>query len=247
MFGALEDRVALVTGATSGIGAGIARALSAAGARCLLVGRNAERGQAVLESLPGRAESHFEAGDLTEPDDVARIVRAAKDHFGGVHVLVNNAGITRDGLLLRMKEEDWDAVLTTNLKSAYALTRAVASLMVRARWGRIINITSVVGIHGNAGQANYAASKAGLIGFTRSVAKELAPRGITANAIAPGFIETPMTDALDDETRTLLLDRIALRRFGSVDDVANVVRFLASEEAAYVTGQVLSVDGCLSM
>jgi 3-oxoacyl-[acyl-carrier protein] reductase len=247
MFSSLHDRVAIVTGATSGIGAGIARELAGAGATCLLLGRDEARGREVVASIESDAEVRFERCDVTDPADVERVVKAAKEELGGVHILVNNAGITRDGLLMRMKEDDWDAVMSTNLRSVYLLTRAVASLMVRARWGRIISITSVVGIHGNAGQANYAASKAGIIGFTKSVARELAPRGITANAVAPGFIQTPMTDALPDEVRTSLLGQVGLGRLGTPDDIAPLVRFLASPEAGYISGQVVAVDGCLRM
>jgi len=247
MFARLDDRVAIVTGATSGIGAGIARKLGRAGASCLLIGRNEERGREVAASIESERPVRFERCDVTDPADVDRVVKLARDELGGVHVLVNNAGITRDGLLMRMKESDWDEVMNTNLRSVYLFTKAVTSPMVRARFGRIITITSVVGIHGNAGQSNYAASKAGLIGFTKSVARELAPRGITANAIAPGFIETPMTDALPEETRSMLLGQVGAGRLGSPDDIAGIVRFLASNEASYLSGQVISVDGCLRM
>jgi len=242
----LEGRTAVVTGATSGIGAGIARRLAAAGARCILVGRNRERGDALLRELPNGSAS-FEACDVSQPSEVTDLFARLEKHVGPVHILVNNAGITRDGLLVRMKEEDWDAVLDTNLKSVYLTTRAATGMMMKARWGRIVNITSVVGLHGNAGQANYAASKAGIIGFTRSVARELASRGVTANAVAPGFIETPMTDRLNEATRSKLLERIPVGRLGTVEDVAGAVHFLSSPEASYITGQVLSVDGCLSM
>jgi 3-oxoacyl-[acyl-carrier protein] reductase len=246
MTGDLTGRIAVVTGATSGIGAGIARRLASAGATCVLVGRSRERGESLVEEI-GRERVIFEPCDVAQAADVDALIGRIKERHGGVHVLVNNAGITRDGLLLRMKEEDWDAVLDTNLKSVYLMTRAVAGMMLKARWGRIVNITSVVGLWGNAGQANYAASKAGVVGFTRSIARELAPRGITANAVAPGFIETPMTDRLNEETRTRLRERIPVGRLGTVDDVAGAVHFLASPEASYITGQVLSVDGCLSI
>jgi 3-oxoacyl-[acyl-carrier protein] reductase len=247
MTGGLEGRVAIVTGATGGIGGAIARTLAGAGASCILLGRDLEKGRALVGAIGAGERVLFESCDVVRAAEVDRVVALAKERFGGVHILVNNAGITRDGLLLRMKEEDWDTVLAVNLKSVYILTKAVAGLMVKARYGRVVNITSIVGVVGNAGQANYAASKAGIIGFTKSVAKELAPRGITVNAVAPGFIETPMTDALSEDARRALLGRIPAGRFGTPDDVAHAVHYLASDQAGYVTGQVLGVDGMLSV
>lgn len=243
----LEGRVAVVTGATGGIGGAIGRVLAVAGASCILLGRDEEKGKALVAEIGADERVTFARCDVSSKDDVDRVVRLAKDRFGGLDVLVNNAGVTRDGLLIRMKEEDWDTVMAVNLKSVYLLTKAAATLMMKARYGRIINITSIVGVMGNAGQANYAASKAGIIGFTKSIAKELGPRGITVNAIAPGFIETPMTDVLGEEARKALLGRIPGGRFGTPDDVAHAVRFFASAEAGYVSGQVLGVDGMLSI
>lgn len=247
MNGSLADRVAIITGATGGIGGAVAKRLAEAGATCLLLGRNRERGERVQAEVAKIGSARFEPCDVSDASDVDRIVALVKETYGRADVLVNNAGLTRDGLLMRMKEEDWDIVLDTNLKSMFLLTRGFTSMMTRARWGRIINITSVVGLAGNAGQANYAASKAGVVGFTKAVAKELAARGITVNAIAPGFIETGMTEKMDEKARDMLLGRIAARRFGSPEDVAPAVHFFASPEAAYITGQVLTVDGCLSI
>jgi 3-oxoacyl-[acyl-carrier protein] reductase len=247
MFGSLEGRAAIVTGSTGGIGRAIARTLNEGGARCLLLGRDEERGRELLRSLADPDRARFERCDVARADEIERSVALAKETFGGVHILVNNAGITRDNLILRMSEGDWDAVMNVNLKAQYLFTRWCAAIMLRERWGRIINITSVVGLSGNAGQANYAAAKAGIIGLTKSVAKELAGKGITANAIAPGFIETPMTDGLRDEHRAALRARIPVGRFGTPEDVANLVRFLGSNEASYINGQVLGVDGGLSV
>jgi 3-oxoacyl-[acyl-carrier protein] reductase len=186
-------------------------------------------------------------GNVTIADDVERMVKAAKDGFGRIDILVNNAGITRDGLLLRMKEEDWDAVLDVNLKGAFLCTRATAKLMSKQRSGRIINIASVVGQMGNAGQANYCASKAGLMGLTRSNARELAKRNVTVNAVAPGFIATDMTDALPEQVRQELAAQIPLERLGSPEDIANAVLFLASDQSGYITGQVIGVNGGMYM
>jgi 3-oxoacyl-[acyl-carrier protein] reductase len=237
----LAGRTAFVTGSTRGIGLAIARALHAAGARVAVVGRALERARAVAAEL---GEGAAGVGcDVTSADEVQAAVAAAEQALGPIDILVNNAGLTRDNILLRLTDEDWDAVLDANLKGAFHTTRAVIKGMMKRRAGRIVNITSVVGLTGNKGQANYAASKAGLIGFTKSVAREYASRGVLANCVAPGFIATDMTAALPDDARATLLQDIALGRLGQPDDVAGAVLFLASDLAGYVTGQVLVVDG----
>jgi 3-oxoacyl-[acyl-carrier protein] reductase len=237
----LAGRAAFVTGGTRGIGLAIARALHGAGARVAIVGRDQSRAETLAAELGPRAFGA--ACDVAHADQVERAVAAAEAALGPVDILVNNAGITRDNILLRLTEADWDAVLDANLKGAFHTTRAVIKGMMRRRAGRIVNITSIVGLTGNKGQANYAASKAGLIGFTKSVAKEYASRGVLVNCVAPGFIETDMTAALPEEARATLLQAIALGRLGRPEDVAGAVLFLASDLAAYVTGQVLVVDG----
>jgi 3-oxoacyl-[acyl-carrier protein] reductase len=237
----LTGRVAFVTGGTRGIGLAIARTLHTAGAKVAITGREPERARAVAAEIGERAAGY--ACDVALGDQVEAAIAAAERELGPIDILVNNAGLTRDNILLRLAEADWDAVLDANLKGAFHTTRAVIKGMMKRRSGRIINITSIVGLTGNKGQANYAASKAGLIGLTKSVAKEYASRGILANCVAPGFIETDMTSALPDEARATLLEDIALGRLGRPDDVAGAVLFLASDLAGYITGQVLVVDG----
>jgi 3-oxoacyl-[acyl-carrier protein] reductase len=237
----LGGKVAFVTGSTRGIGLAIARALHGAGASVAVVGRDPARAAAVAGELGGRAAGF--GCDVAQADQVDAAIAAAEAVLGPIDILVNNAGLTRDNILLRLTDADWDAVLDANLKGAFHTTRAVIKGMMKRRAGRIVNIASVVGLTGNKGQANYAASKAGLIGFTKSVAKEYASRGILVNCVAPGFIETDMTAALPDAARATLLQDIALGRLGRPEDVAGAVLFLASDLAAYVTGQVLVVDG----
>lgn len=237
----LKGKVAFVTGASRGIGRSIAVKLSKYGARVALVARNAEALEALADELEG--DTAVFVVDVTDGDALRTAVANAEEKLGPLDILVNNAGITRDGLLVRMSDDDWDTVQAVNLKAAFTLTKAVTRGMMKRRSGRIINIASIVGLTGNAGQANYAASKAGLIGFTKSVAKELGSRNVLVNAIAPGFIETDMTADLPQETRKALQSQIALRRLGVGDDIANAVAFLASDLSGYITGQVLVVDG----
>ena len=244
----LEGRTALVTGASQGIGRACALELAKAGAKVALAARNEAKLAEVageIAVLGGTAQAF--AIDIASEESIKAGAKATIGHFGSIEILVNNAGITRDGLMLRMKRADWDAVISTNLTGTFLLTQAVVSSMLRARWGRIINISSVVGETGQAGQANYAASKAGLIGLTKSLARELASRGITANAVAPGYIETAMTAVLDEKQREHMMTQIPLARAGTDQDIANAVRFLASEEAAYITGHVLDVNGGMYM
>jgi len=241
----LEGRVAVVTGGSRGIGRAIAGELSKAGASVAVVARSLEGAQETVDGLVGQATAL--TCDVADPAQCADLVNSVQEQLGPIEILVNNAGITRDNILVRLKDEDWDAVMNTNLRGAFNTTRAVARGMMKRRSGRIINIASVVGLTGNRGQANYAASKAGLIGFTKSVALELAARGILANVVAPGFIETDMTAELPDEAREALFERISLGRFGTPNDVAGAVRFLAGPAAAYITGQVLVVDGGMVM
>jgi 3-oxoacyl-[acyl-carrier protein] reductase len=244
----LDGRVAMVTGASQGIGRACAVALAKAGAQVAIAARNASKLAEVaaeIEAAGGKATA-FEM-DLASEDSVKAVAKAAVAHYGKIEILVNNGGITRDNLMLRMKLADWNAVLQTNLTGAFLLTQAVSSSMLKARWGRIINIASVVGETGQAGQANYAASKAGLIGLTMSLARELASRNITVNAVAPGYISTPMTDVLNDQQRSAMLTQIPLDRAGTPDDVASAVVFLASDQASYITGHVLDVNGGMHM
>jgi 3-oxoacyl-[acyl-carrier protein] reductase len=244
----LKGKTAFVSGASQGIGRACALALAKMGARIALGARNQAKLETVAEEIAAAGgEAKPFVMDVSDEGSIQTTAKAAIAHFGSVEILVNNAGITRDTLLLRMKRADWDAVMTTNLTGAFLLTQSLLNPMLRARWGRIINITSVVGRTGQAGQANYAASKAGLIGFTLSMARELAPRSITVNAVAPGYIETAMTAVLDAKQREALLSHIPLGRPGSDDDVAHAVGFLASPQAGYITGHVLDVNGGLFM
>lgn len=240
----LDGKVALVTGGSRGIGRAIAESLSKAGARVGVVGRNEESATTAAAELP---EAVGIGADVSDPQQVDRAVSATEERFGPVDILVNNAGLTRDGLLARMSDDDWNTVLATNLKGAFNTMKRVSRGMMKRRWGRIINITSVVGLTGNAGQANYAASKAGLLGLTKSVAKELASRNILVNAIAPGFIDTDMTRALTESQREALLPHIPLARLGEGQDIANAVLFLSSDLSNYITGQVIVVDGGMVM
>jgi 3-oxoacyl-[acyl-carrier protein] reductase len=241
----LTGKTALVTGATGGLGSSIARALHRQGASVVLSGTRAE----VLEALAGElGERVFTAPcNLSDAASVDALVGEAEKLAGDLHILVANAGITRDGLLMRMKDEDWEAVLKVNLESYFRLSRAAMRGMMKRRYGRIIGVTSVVGVTGNPGQANYAASKAGMIGFSKSLAQEVASRGITVNCIAPGFIASPMTDVLNEQQRTAILSRIPAGRLGTGDEIAAAAVYLASEESAYVTGQTLHVNGGMAM
>lgn len=244
----LSGKVAIITGASRGIGRAIALALASQGAKVVASARNAEalaKLTAEIKSQGGDALAVV--GDVAVEDDANNLVKQAVAAYGQVDVFINNAGITRDGLLLRMKNADWDAVLDTNLKGAFLCTRAVAKIMSKQRSGRIINISSVVGEMGNAGQANYCASKAGLLGLTKSVARELARRNVTVNAITPGFITTEMTEDMTEKAQEAMTEQIPLGRPGSAEDVANAVIFLASEQSAYITGQVLGVNGGMYM
>jgi 3-oxoacyl-[acyl-carrier protein] reductase len=243
-----ENRIALVTGAGRGIGRGIAQALAAEGVHVICVSKNESSCGSAAEAIlaDGGKASAF-AVDVSDSAAVSAACEQLVKEHGHIDILVNNAGITRDMLLLRMKDEEWDSVLQTNLSSAFYWTKGLAQGMARTRWGRIINISSVVGLMGNAGQANYSAAKAGLFGFTKSVAREFAKRNITSNCVAPGFIDTDMTSGLDEKTQEIILSQIPLRRLGKVEDIANMVVYLASEEAAFITGQTFTVDGGMVM
>ncbi len=242
----LDGRTALVTGASRGIGEAVARRLSGHGARVVLAARSTDKLEALAQELRALGGEAFPLTlDLAQPETIAGRLGSLPEPFDAVDILVNNAGITADNLFARMKLEQWERVLQTNLTGAFAATRAVTRGMMRRRWGRIISVSSVVGLMGNAGQANYAAAKAGLIGFSKSLARELAGRNVTVNVVAPGFVETAMTENLSEKSRKELLQVIPLQRMGSVDDVAWAVLFLASEEAGSVTGHVLNVSGGL--
>jgi len=241
----LTGKNALVTGSTRGIGRAIADALSESGARIAVVGRDLGRAEEAASAIGNNAKGF--AADVGDTAAVTKLVADVEQTFGSIDILVNNAGITRDNLVMRLKDDDWDAVQNANLRGAFAAIRAASRGMMKKRAGRIINIASIVGLIGNKGQANYAASKAGLIALTKSVAKELGSRNILVNAVAPGFIETEMTAAMTPEARTALGQQIALERLGSVQDVAAMVAFLASDLASYITGQVFVVDGGMVM
>lgn len=244
-----SNKVALVTGSSSGIGAAIAKELATGGAAVAIHYRgNADGASAVAESIRnqgGRCEI-FKA-DVSNSEEATTLVKQVQETLGGLDILVNNAGTTRDTLLLSMKEDDWDSVISTNLRSVYAVSKAALRGMVKKRWGRIINITSVVGLSGQAGQSNYAASKAGIIGFTKSLAREVASRNITVNAVAPGFIPTALTEVLTEEQRAKIVSDTPLGRMGTPEEVAWAVAFLAAERSGYMTGQVITVDGGLVM
>ena len=240
----LNGKVAVVTGGGSGIGRAIAERFAKEGAHVVIAGR---KEQPLQETAAADGKISYVVGDITKTETIEEIVRTVQDKFGRLDILVNNAGITRDGLMLTMKEADWDAVLDTNLKGAFHCMKAAYRPMMKQKYGRIVNLSSIVGLRGNAGQANYAASKAGLIGLTKSLAKELAARNVTVNAVAPGFIDTDMTAALPEKAREAMLSTIPMGRLGQAEDVARAVAFFAGEGAGYVTGQVLCVDGGMAV
>jgi 3-oxoacyl-[acyl-carrier protein] reductase len=243
-FGSLDGKVALVTGGSRGIGAAVARELGEAGARVAVNYRSsADAAKQIAEEIAGIAVE----GDVADPAAASALIEQVEDELGDLDCLVNNAGVTRDGLIARMSDEDWDAVVETNLRGTFNTCRAVSRKMLRRRTGSIVNLTSVVAIHGNPGQANYAASKAGIIGLTKALARELGGRGIRVNAVAPGYINTELTDVLPEEVKNAILGSTPLGRLGEPDDVACAVRFLCSDESAFVTGAVLLVDGGLGM
>jgi len=244
----LSEKVALVTGASRGIGKSISIILAQNGAHVICVSRNIEDVQFVANKITDQKFiATAESCDISESKNVTELVKKIIEKHGRIDILINNAGITRDNLLMRMSDDDWNEVINVNLKAAFTAIKSASRTMIKQRYGRIINISSVVGLMGNAGQANYAASKAGLIGMTKSIARELSSRGITANCIAPGYVETEMTDKLSDEVKSSLNEQIPLGRIGNVDDIAYAVAFLASDEASYITGQTLAVDGGIVM
>jgi 3-oxoacyl-[acyl-carrier protein] reductase len=244
-----EGRVAIVTGGSRGIGRAVAVRLANEGADVAIFYRsNDEAAEATAEEARAAgARCEIFKGDIASPDEVGALVKGVNDTFGRIDILVNNAGLTRDNLMMRMKEEEFDEVISTNLKGTYLCTRAVLRPMIRARWGRIVSISSVVGLVGNAGQANYAASKAGIIGFTKSVAREVAQRGITANVVAPGYVETELTGSLPEEVKDQIRGQVPAGRFGEAGEIAEVVAFLAGDGAGYITGQTVAVDGGMTM
>lgn len=245
----LKDRVAVVTGGGRGIGRAISLGLAKNGSKVVIVVdvslENADKVVKEIEGLGSQASAY--KMDVSNYQDVNDTINKILDKYGKIDILINNAGITRDGLLLKMKEEDWDRVININLKGVFNCTKAVLRPMLKERWGRIVNMASIVGLIGNAGQANYSASKAGIIGFTKTIAREVASRNITVNAVAPGFIATEMTDVLSDGVKENLMKQIPLGRLGKIDDIANLVLFLVSEKAGYITGEVIRVDGGMAM
>ncbi len=243
----LSGKVALVTGGSRGIGRAIAERLYAAGAHVAILGRDESRAREVVETLRGKGRGLAVKADVAVPEEVEAAIAQVEKVLGPIDILVNNAGVTRDSVLVRMSEADWDAVLDANLKGAFNTMKVATRGMMKRRWGRVVNITSIVGLTGNRGQANYAASKAGLLGLTKAVAKELASRNVLVNAVAPGFIDTDLTRAVPEQARTTLIEQIPLGRLGAPADVAGAVLFLASDLADYITGQVLVVDGGMVM
>jgi 3-oxoacyl-[acyl-carrier protein] reductase len=243
-FGSLDGKVALVTGGSRGIGAAISRELAKAGAKVAL---NYRAGQEAADEVAGEIGGLAVRADVSKPEEVQALIERVEGEFGDIDALVNNAGVTRDTLIARMTDDDWQTVIDTNLRGTFNTSRAVSRKMLRRRAGSIVNLSSVVGVHGNPGQANYAASKAGIIGLTKALARELGSRGVRVNAIAPGYISTELTDVLNDEQRGLILQSTPLGRLGEPEDVARAVRFLCSDEAAFITGEVLLVDGGLGM
>jgi 3-oxoacyl-[acyl-carrier protein] reductase len=243
-FGSLDGKVAVVTGGSRGIGAAISRELAKAGAKVAL---NYRAGQEAADEVAGEIGGLAVRADVSKPEEVQALIERVEGELGDIDALVNNAGVTRDTLIARMTDDDWQTVIDTNLRGTFNTSRAVSRKMLRRRAGSIVNLSSVVGVHGNPGQANYAASKAGIIGLTKALARELGSRGVRANAIAPGYISTELTDVLNDEQRGLILQNTPLGRLGEPEDVARAVRFLCSDEAAFITGEVLLVDGGLGM